>query len=98
FQRALTRNAVLFGADYSRVHPKFRLGGDYEMDFALVRSSGLVDLGEIEASTHRLLNKRGDAAAPLVHAEQQVLDWLSWLDQHGSLARRDLPELQRPFG
>jgi hypothetical protein len=97
-QRALTRNPVLFGADYSRVQPKFRLGGDYEMDFALVRSSGLVDLVEIEASTHRLFNKRGDAASPLVHAEQQVLDWQSWLDAHGPLARRDLPELQRPLG
>ena len=97
-QRALTRHPVLFGPDYARVQPKFRLGGDYEMDFALIRVSGLVDLVEIEASTHRLFNKRGDAAGHLVHAEQQVLDWLAWLEEYGSLARRDLPEMQRPTG
>ena len=97
-QRVLTHHPVIFGPYYARVQPKFRLGGDYEMDFALVRVSGLVDLVEIEASTHKLFNKRGDAAGPLVHAEQQVLDWLSWLEDYGSLARRDLPELQRPTG
>ena len=35
---------------------------------------------------------------PLVHAEQQVLDWLDWIERHGELARRDLPQLQRPVG
>ena len=26
------------------------------------------------------------------------MDWLAWLDKYGSLARRELPEIQRPVG
>lgn len=97
-QRVLTRHPVLFGPEYRRVEAEFQLGADYRMDFALVRPSGLADLVEIEASTHQLFTKRGDPRAPLVHAEQQVLDWLDWLETYGQVARRDLPELQRPVG
>jgi hypothetical protein len=97
-QLCLTRHPILFGPEYSRLVPKFRLGGDYEMDFALVRSAGLVDLVELEASTHPVFNKRGAPSGALVHAEQQVLDWLAWLDRCGELARRDLPGIQRPVG
>jgi hypothetical protein len=97
-QRCLTRNPILFGPEYVQIHPKLRLGGDFEMDFALQRSSGLIDLVEIEAAKHELFTKRGDPRAALVHAEQQVLDWLDWIDRYGELARRDLPQMQRPIG
>jgi hypothetical protein len=97
-QRCLTRHPILFGPEYVQIRPKFRLGGDFEMDFALQCSSGLVDLVEIEAASHKLFTTRGDPRAALVHAEQQVLDWLSWLEHFGELARRDLPGLQRPIG
>lgn len=97
-QRCLTRHPVLFGPDYIEVLPKHRLGGDYELDYALRRSSGQVDLVEIEASNHQLFTKKGHVAAPLAQAEQQVMDWLAWLEAYGGLARRDLPELQRPSG
>ena len=97
-QQCLTRHPILFGPEYSRLVAEFRLGGDYRMDFALVRSSGLADLVEIEASTHAVFNRRGDPSGALVHAEQQVLDWLAWLDRFGELARRELPEIQRPVG
>ena len=68
------------------------------MDYALERVSGLIDLVEIEASTHRLFNKRGDPTKDLVHAEQQVLDWLDWLERNHSYARENLPGLMRPRG
>ena len=97
-QACLNRHPVLFGADYEAVLPQQRLGGDYVMDYALRRPSGLVDLVEIEASTHALFTQRGDPTNALVHAEQQVLDWLQWLEDFTSLARRDLPQLQRPLG
>jgi hypothetical protein len=97
-QRCLTRNPIIFGPEYVQIHPKFRLGGDFEMDFALQRGSGLIDLVEIEAASHELFNKRGDPRAALVHAEQQVLDWLDWIDRYGDLARRDVPQMQRPVG
>lgn len=97
-QRCLTRHPVLFGPDYIEVLPKHRLGGDYELDYALRRASGQVDLVEIEASTHKLFTQKGHVAASLAQAEQQVMDWLAWLERFGGLARRDLPELQRPSG
>jgi hypothetical protein len=97
-QRCLTANPVLFGLDYRRVLPKHRLGAEYEMDYALERVSGLVDLVEIEASTHRLFNSLGDPTKDLVHAEQQVLNWLDWLERQHAYARETLPGLVRPRG
>lgn len=97
-QRTLTSNPILFGVEYARVIPKHRLGAEYEMDYALERRSGMIDIVEIEASTHTLFTKRGDPTKHLVHAEQQVLDWLAWLDRHGGYAREKLPGLTRPRG
>ena len=97
-QSCLTESPILFGLEYRRIIPKHRLGAEYEMDYALERVSGLVDLVEIEASTHRLFNKRGDPTKDLVHAEQQVLDWLDWLERNHSYARDGLPGLMRPRG
>ena len=97
-QRCLTANSILFGIEYKRLIPKHRLGSEYEMDYALERISGLVDLVEIEASNHPLYTKSGQPSQYLVHAEQQVLNWLSWIEKHSSYARSNLPGLQRPFG
>lgn len=97
-QRCLERNPILFGPDYERVIPKHRLGKEYEMDYALVRSTGLIDLAEIESSTLRLFKKKGDPTAELVHAEQQVLDWLDWLERNHAYARESLPGLLQPTG
>jgi Domain of unknown function (DUF4263) len=97
-QACLTRNPLLFGAQYREVLAKHRLGSEYEMDYALVRLGGLVDLIEIERSIDKIFNKNGDPSARLIHAEQQVLDWLAWVDEHGAYARKGLPGLDRPVG
>jgi len=97
-QRILTANPILFGPEYRRVLPKHRLGAEYEMDYALERHSGFVDLVEIEASTHVLYNAKGDPRTELVHAEQQVLDWIEWMQAHGEYARSGLPQIDRPRG
>ena len=60
------------------------------MDYALERRSGLVDLVEIEASHHFLFTLRGNPRQHLIHAEQQVLDWLHWIEAHGAYARERL--------
>ncbi|MCB8980031.1 MAG: hypothetical protein H6657_21685 [Ardenticatenaceae bacterium] len=57
-QRCLTDNPILFGLDYQLVIPKQALGSEYEMDYALVRWNGQIDLVEIEASTHKLFTKK----------------------------------------
>jgi hypothetical protein len=97
-QECLTHNPILFGTEYRRIIPKHKLGAEYEMDYALEHVTGLIDLVEIEASTHRLFTKKGDPRQPLIHAEQQVLDWLGWIERHGMYARENLPGLARPAG
>lgn len=97
-QRCLTKYPILFGPDYRRVIPKHRLGSDYETDYALELIDGSVDVMEIEASTHRLYKRNGDPTVALVHAEQQVLNWLAWLDAHSPYARAKLPGVRRACG
>ena len=97
-QACLTRNPLLFGPQYREVRPKHRLGSEYEMDYALVRLGGFVDLVEIEKAGDPLYTKAGNPTRQLVHAEQQVLDWLAWIDQYRDYARRRLPGFERPIG
>lgn len=97
-QRVLTAHPILFGPEYVSVRPQHPLGKDYVMDYALVRSSGQADLVEIEASTHPLYTRADNPSAKLVHAEQQVLDWLASVAQHANYFQRSLPELQQPIG
>ena len=95
-QTCITSNPVLFGPEYKRVIPKHKLGDDYEMDYALERVTGFIDLVEIESSTLELYTRNGDPRKELVHAEQQVMDWLEWVQAHGEYARHKLAGMHRP--
>lgn len=97
-QRFLTENPILFGTEYKRVIPKHKLGAEFEMDYALERHSGIVDLVEIESSNLKLFTKSGNPTKDLVHAEQQVLDWLDWIETNGAYARNNLPGAFSPAG
>ncbi|OUL21821.1 hypothetical protein BV375_28540 [Nostoc sp. 106C] len=97
-QSYLTQNPILLGLEYRNVIPKYKLGAEYEMDYALQRSSGLVDVMEIEASSLPLFNKNGDPSHYLIHAEQQVLDWLAWIERNHPYARESLPGITKPLG
>ena len=97
-QICLTHNPILFGPQYDKIIPKHRLGAEYEMDYALRTVSGTFHLIEIEASNHELFTKKGQPRSQLIHAEQQVLDWLSWIERHNSYAREGLASLENPMG
>ncbi|NNJ25938.1 Shedu anti-phage system protein SduA domain-containing protein [Alienimonas chondri] len=97
-QEWITENPILFGAEYSQIIPKHRLGSEYEMDYALVRHSGLIDLVELESSNLELYTKNEHPRSELVHAEQQVLDWHEWLEENGPYARQRLPNAYSPRG
>lgn len=97
-QNILTSNPILFGAEYVRVKSKHKLGEFYEMDYALETVSGTYHLVEIEASTHLLFNKAGDPRSILVHAEQQVMDWLEWIESNHAYADKSLPGIVSPVG
>lgn len=97
-QTCLTENPILFGTEYTKIIPKHCLGSEYEMDYALERASGLIDLVEIESSTLTLFNKKGNPSRHLIHAEQQVLDWLNWIERNHPYAREGLPGIMQPIG
>lgn len=97
-QRCLTENPILFGPEYLRVIAKHKLGAEYEMDYALERFSGIYDLVEIESSNLPVFNKKGNPSYHLIHAEQQVIDWLNWIEKNSSYARQCLPGLMSPVG
>lgn len=97
-QRCLTQNPILFGLDYIEIIPKHKLGAEYEVDYALRKHSGLIDLMEIESSTLPLFTKSGNPSSYLVHAEQQVIDWLDWIEESGTYARINLKGLISPKG
>jgi hypothetical protein len=98
-QACLTENPLLFGTHYRQIKPKHRLGNQYEMDYALIRHGGLVDVVEIERSSDPVYTRsRGDPSSRLVHAEQQVLDWLAWIDNNPRYTSEYLPGIERPVG
>ncbi len=97
-QAHLSKNPILFGFEYKRVIPKHKLGGEYETDYALEKHDGSCDVVELEASTHKLYTKSGNPTSHLVHAEQQILDRLDWIDKNNPYARTTLNGLYSPSG
>ncbi len=97
-QKCLTNNPILLGVEYIKVIPKHRLGSEYEVDYALVQYSGLIDLMEIESSNLPLFSISGDPSKYLVHAEQQLINWIDWVEKNNSYARAKLEGLLTPKG
>lgn len=97
-QRCITRNPILFGVEYIEVIPKHRLGSEYEMDYAGKRFDGSYDLIELESSNLPIYTKGGNPSSYLVHAEQQVLDWLAWVEENFSYAAQGLSGISNPKG
>ena len=97
-QTCLTSNPVLLGLEYMNILPKMKLGSEYEVDYALEQHSGLIDLMEIESSTLKLYTKQGNPTSHLVHAEQQIIDWLDWVEKNNSYIRDKQPGLISPKG
>lgn len=97
-QKCITENPILLGLDYAKIIPKHKLGSEFEVDYALEKFNGLVDLMEIESSTLNVFTKKGNPSNHLVHAEQQVIDWLDWIEKNNSYARNGLDGLISPKG
>lgn len=97
-QKCLTDYPILFGPEYVRVSDKHSFGSEYEADYVLERYSGLYDIIEIEASTLSIYTKQGNPSSALVHAEQQIMDWLEWIEHNNSYAREKVQELYSPKG
>lgn len=97
-QECLEQNPILFGIEYRAVRKQLELGSEYRLDFALERWDGTCDMLEIEPSNAKLFISNNSPSAKLVHAEQQVLDWLRWASKFPDYAGRDFPGLSDPYG
>jgi len=86
------------GLDYSKIVPKHKLGNEYEMDYALIKYSGEIDIVEIEASNLNLYTSKYNPSQYLVHAEQQILDWFDWIERNNAYGRSKIPTLLSPIG
>ena len=86
-QTYLTNHPILLNPSYRAVHPQFRLGAEYIADFAIETYDGNYTLVEIEKPTDRLYLNNGDPSSALTHAEQQVLNWQSWVRQNVAYLR-----------
>ncbi len=96
-QKCLTNYPILFGTDYAKLIHKPKCGSEYELDYALQKYSGEYELIEIEASTHQLYTKQGNPSQHLVHAEQQVIDWLHWIERNHAYAREKFQGIISPI-
>ncbi|MEZ4802390.1 MAG: DUF4263 domain-containing protein [Gelidibacter sp.] len=97
-QECITKSPILLGLEYSKVIPKHKLGAEYEVDYALEKYTGLIDLMEIESSSLPIFTKQGNPSSYLVHAEQQVIDWLDWVEKNNPYARAKMEGLLTPKG
>lgn len=97
-QRCLTSFPILFGTEYVKILDKHTFGSEFEADYVLERSNGLYDIVEIESSNLRLYTKQGNPKSELVHAEQQIMDWLEWIEHNSPYAREKIKNLYTPKG
>lgn len=97
-QKCITQYPILLGLDYGEIKPKHKLGSDYELDYALVKFNGEIDLVEIESANLKLYTKMYNPTKDLVHAEQQIQDWFDWVERNNSYGRDKIPTLISPVG
>jgi hypothetical protein len=82
-QMFLEQNPVLFARFHARrLFKKPSILGQFQADFAIVDSQGELWLIEIERPTLKLFKKDGHPTGKLMHAYEQVKDWLHKYNKH----------------
>lgn len=90
----LPRNKVLLDPTAKAVTPEVKLGSEYRVDFVLELPGQRHALVEIERPRDALYTKDGDPAARHKHGQQQIEDWIEWLDENREYARKNIPALR----
>jgi len=90
----LPRNKVLLDPTAKAVTPEVKLGSEYRVDFVLELPGGRHALVEIERPRDALYTKDGDPADRHKHGQQQIMDWIEWLDENRDYARKNIPALR----
>jgi len=90
----LPRNKVLLDPTARAVTPEVRLGSEHRVDFVLELPGERHALVEIERPRDPLYTKDGDPADRHKHGQQQIMDWIEWLDENRDYARKNIPPLR----
>jgi len=90
----LRRNRLLLDPTVRAVTPEVKLGDEYRVDFVLELPQERHVLVEIERPRDRLYTKDGDPADRHKHGQQQIMDWIEWLDENKDYARKNIPSLR----
>jgi Domain of unknown function (DUF4263) len=91
YQKFLAANPVMLDPLADLVVPKQKLGVEHITDFVLHRLDDQYVLVEIEKPQDRVFTQANDFSAVFTHALGQVLDFRSWVGQHGEYARSLIP-------
>lgn len=92
------RNKILLDPSALSIRPQVKLGSEYVPDFVIEVAQEQYVLVEIERPALPVLTEKGRPRADLVHAQQQVKDWFSWISDHSEYARSILPGISEPEG
>lgn len=90
----LPRNKVLLDPFAEAVTPEVKLGAEHRVDFVLALPGDRHALVEIERPRDALYTKDGDPADRYKHGQQQIMDWIEWLDENRDYARKNIPALR----
>lgn len=90
----IPRNKVLLDPTAVAVTPEVKLGSEHRVDFVLELPQQRHALVEIERPRDPLYTKDGDPADRHKHGQQQIMDWIEWLDENREYARKNIPALR----
>ena len=90
-QTFIEKNPILLARfDARRLFVKPNILGKFQADFAVVDSNNELCFIEIERPSMKLFKKNGHPTADLIHAFEQVRDWLNQFRKHTSAVHESL--------
>jgi hypothetical protein len=99
-QRFLLKYPMILNVYGSEIKSEVCLGGRYRVDLIVLQTGALpsVQLIELEHAKDSLFTKGGRTRNKVVHAKQQVEDWLRWWREHPEQRPDDLKGAIEPKG
>jgi len=88
FQGFFQRNPTFLEPRVIDVFPQESFGGESVPDFVMVLQGESYLVVEVEKPKHRLFTKKGDRTHELSHAQQQIVDYLKWVNEEKDFLRK----------
>ncbi len=94
FQEFFEKNPAFLDFKVKVTMPKKSFGGENIPDFLLALHDSTYVVVEIEKPGTPLFTERGDIAAELTHAQQQIRDYIAWaIEEKEYLRKRGCPDI-----